>query len=262
MKLVSLMAIAFTSTAAAQTANSHECLADSLLSTQANSITTRFNDKVVTFRVTPATEIWRRGVDLESPLQLVPGDHIYVKCAGTPAADGSPIATLIAAPQAGNGVDMEPHRITETTVCMGRLADIGADTLTLKNDKGSCAVRITPATRIWRGQIYPDTSALKIGDQVGSRCVIAYPSGELIAESVEANVAKTEGKIVSVRPDRIVVQEFRWRHQITVLIDSRTKCDDCAAADLKKGVDILATGLALAPDNDRTFRATYLTVEK
>ena len=259
MKLVNLMALALMSiAAAAQTPNSQDCLGGWLLSARQDSVTVKFNAKVIRLRVTPETEIWRRGVDLKSPMELVTGDNIYVKCADIPMPDGSPIATMIAAAHENTGVSLEPHNIAEISACLGRLIDIGAFTITVKNDDGLCTVLVPAGTDIWRGEIYHDTGALRLGDKVGARGRISYPSGQLVAEDVEANVAKAEGTIVSVQPDRIVVKEFR-RFRITVLLDSRTKCEECATADLKKGAQVLATGLELSTNQ---FRATYITVEK
>jgi hypothetical protein len=258
MKLVSLLAFAFMGAAAAQTVNSQDCLAYQLLSTQPDSIIVKFNDKIIKLLVTPESEIWRRGIDLSSPLELGPDDIIYVKCADKPAPDGTPIATIIAATHRDAGVSLEPHHIAEISACLGRLIDIGAYTLTVKNDDGLCSFLVPPGIDIWRGEIHHNTSVLRIGDEVDARVRISYPSGQMVAEDVEANVAKTEGTIVSVRPGRIVVKES-WRFRTTVLLDSRTKCDDCAPADLKKGVNVLATGLQLSP---MQFRATYITVEK
>jgi hypothetical protein len=121
-----------------------------------------------------------------------------------------------------------------------------------------CSFLVPPGIDVWRGEVFHHTGVLKIGDEVDARVRISYPSGQMVAEDVEENVAKTEGTIVSVQPDRIVVKES-WRFRATVLLDSRTKCDDCALADLKKGALVLATGLQLSA---MRFRATYITVEK
>ena len=232
-------------------AHADNCLGGWLVSAQDGSVTLKFNDKINTYSVTPATEMWRRGVDLSSPKQLVAGDNVFVLCTGS-------VATLVAAVHQDTGVRLEPHNVAEISACLGRLVDIGAYTLTVKNDDGLCSFLVPPGIDIWRGEIYHDTGVLQLGDEVGARVTISYPSGQWVAEEVEANVAKTEGTIVSARPDRIVVKESR-RFRTTVLLDSRTRCDDCALADLKKGVDVLATGLELSPNQ---FRATYITVEK
>lgn len=241
----------FISLALASAAHADNCLGGWLVALQDDSVTLKFNDKINTYRVTPATEIWRRGVDLESPQQLVTGDNVFVACTGS-------VGTLVAAVHKDTGVRLEPHNVAEFSACLGRLIDIGAYTLTVKNDQGLCSFLVPPGIDVWRGEIYHDTGVLKLGDEVGARVTISYPSGQMVAEDVEANVAKAEGTIVSVQPDRIVVKEDRTG-RTTVLLDSRTRCDDCTLAGLKKGVDVLATGLELSPNE---FRATYITVEK
>ncbi len=258
MKLVSLAAVVFAGVAAAQTVNSRDCLADKLLSAQPDSIIVNFNQKIIRILVTPETEIWRRGVDLKSTSELVIGDNIYVRCAETPAPDGTPIATIVAAVQKDSGADLRPHDIREIRSCTGHLIQIAADSIAVKNDKGICTVRFTPAAEVWRGDTYRDTSALKIGDHISSRAFLSYPSGDLIADEIWANVTKAEGEIVSVKPDRIVVKEDRFG-RVTVLIDNRTKCEQCSAAALKKGDYVLATGLELTKDS---FRAGYITLEQ
>ena len=68
----------------------------------------------------------------------------------------------------------------------------------MKNDDGICVVHVNANTKIWRGEYFHDTSALKLGDDVGARAIVGYPSGELTADEVEANVAKAEGTVVSM----------------------------------------------------------------
>ena len=154
---------------------------------------------------------------------------------------------------------MVPHHIAEIRVCIGRLIAIGKDTLSAKNENGTCVIHLKPDMKIRRGEIFHDTSALKLGDDLSARVVVGYPGGELTAdEEVEANVAKAEGTIVSMRSDRIVVKEDRVRGHETVLFDSRTAFD-LDQGKLKKGAYVLAVGLDLGHD---TFRATSIVVEK
>jgi len=143
-------------------------------------------------------------------------------------------------------------------VCIGQLVAIGKDTLSAKNENGICVIHLKPGAQIWRGEIFHDTSALKLGDEVSARVVVGYPGGELTAEEVEANVAKAEGTIVSMRPGRMVVKEDRVRGHVTVLFDSRTAFD-LDQGKLKKGAYVLAVGLDLG---HLTFRATSIVVEK
>jgi len=265
MKLVSLLLIAFASFAAGQAEERAQCLGGTLISSQRDSITTKFNEKILTYRVTPETELWRRGVDLKSPLEFVAGDDITLKCAATPAPDGTPIATIIASALPDDVVYMESHNLHEIRVCIGELIDVQPATLTLKNDNGVCVVQVPAGMDIWRGKVYHDTSALKIGDEVSVRGQVNFPSGELTAELVEANVTKTEGTIISAAKDFIVVDQYPGadpdsayaKGQITVLIDGDTEFEQGSAADLKKGVDVMAVGLDLGPTQ---FQATRVWV--
>jgi hypothetical protein len=235
-----------------------QCLGGTLIAIQQDSITTKFNDKILTYKLAPDAEIWRRGVDLENIHQLLVGDEIYLKC--TRAADGAVVAAIVAATEKDDGVDLVPHHIEEIRVCMGQLIAIGQDSLSAKNDKGICVIHLKPGAKIWRGEIFHDTSALKLGDDIGARVTVAYPSGELMAEEVEANVASTEGKIVSVRSDRIVVRDWHLpylRGHVTVLLDRRTVFD-LDGRELKKGAIVRAVGLNLG---SKTFRATSVVLE-
>jgi hypothetical protein len=232
-----------------------QCLGGSLVSIQQDSITLKFNEKIMTMHLAPDAEIWRRGVDLDSIHQLEIGDHIYLKCS---RAAGAVVASVVAAVEKDDGIDLAPHHIAEIRVCIGRLVAIGQDTLSAKNENGICVIHFKPGAEIWRGEVFHDTSALKLGDEVDARVTVAYPSGELTAEEVEANVAKAEGTIVSVRSDRILVKDDRVRGHVTVLFDSRTALD-LDEGKLKKGATVLAVGLDLGHD---TFRATSIVVEK
>jgi hypothetical protein len=239
-----------------------QCLGGWLVSIQQDSITLKFNEKINTYRLAPDAEIWRHGTDVESLQQLVPGDEIYLKC--TRGDDRAVIASVVAAVEEGHVVEMVPHHLKEITVCMGHLVAVTKDTLSMKNDKGVCVVQIPPGLEIWRGELYHDTSALKLGDEVGARVVVGYPNRELTAEMVEANVAKAEGKIVSLRSDRMVVKQCSERHtscpggHMMVLLDARTAFD-VDQGELKKGATVLAIGLDLGHNS---FRATSIVVGK
>jgi hypothetical protein len=232
-----------------------QCLGGTLIGIQQDSITLKFNDKITTMRLAPDAEIWRRGVDLGSIQQLVVGDHIYLKCS---RAAGSVVASVVAAAEKDDGIYVEPRRIAEIRVCGGRLMAIGTDRLSVKNDDGICVIHLKPGAEIWRGAIFHDPGALRLGDEVGARVTVSYPSGELTAQEVVANVAKTEGTIVSMRSDRFLVKEDRVRGHVTVLFDSHTAFD-LDEGKLKKGATVLAVGLDLGHN---TFRATSVVVEK
>jgi hypothetical protein len=234
-----------------------QCLGGTLVSIQKDSITTKFNQKIITMHLTPDAEIWRRGVDLESIQQLMVGDQIYPKCVWD--GGGEVVASIVAAVQQDSGIDLTPHHIREIQVCGGSLVAIGTDTLSMRNVDGVCVVHLKPDTEIWRGEIFHDTNALKLGDDVMARVIIGYPTQELIVDGeVCANIAKTEGPVVEIRPDRIVVEESRWHKRITVLFDRRTKFDT-DEGELRKGATVMAIGLDLSRYK---FRATSIVIEK
>ncbi len=233
-----------------------QCLAGTLISIQQDSITLKFNEKITTFRLAPDAEVWRRGTDVASIHQLVLGDEIYMKC--TRDADSAVIASVVAAVEGGHGVDMEPHHLKEISVCGGHLVAFTKDTLSVKNHDGVCVIHLTADANIWRGEIFHDTSALKLGDDMMARVTVGYPNRELTAEEVDANISKVEGTIVSVRSHRIVVKKDRVRGRTTVLLDSRTALD-LDQGKLRKGTTVLAVGLDLGHN---TFRATSIVVER
>jgi hypothetical protein len=252
-----LLGLAFVGLLAGQAkVPTEQCLGGWVVSIQQDSITLKFNEKIITYRLAPDAEIWRHGTDVESVHQLVLGDEIYLKC--TRDADGAVVASVVAAVEKGGFVDIEPHHIVEVSVCGGHLVAFTKDTLSVKNDKGVCVIHLTANANIWRGEIFHDTGVLKLGDDVMARVTIGYPNRELTAEMVEANVAKAEGKIVSVRPDRILVKEDRVRGRTTVLLDSRTVLD-LDQGQIKKGAFVLAIGLDLGHNS---FRATSIVIEK
>jgi Domain of unknown function (DUF5666) len=250
---------------AAQTAvPPDQCLGGRLLSVQRDSITLQFNDRVTTMPVAPGAEIWRRGFDLESIRQLVPGDDIYLKCL-RPEPGGPVMATIVAAPEGQDGINLEPHHITAIGACVGRLTAVASDSVTVTNDEGTCKVQTNAQTTFWRGEKFPDASALQLGDEVAIRYVVGYPGRVLTAESVEANVAKCEGTIVDARPGLIVVKNFRPRDRFTVYFDARTPIMDPDNdnehdfAKLKKKTIVLAVGLDLGHNS---IRATTIFIEK
>lgn len=241
-----------------------QCLGGRLLSIQQGSITLQFNDKVTTMPVAPVAEVWRHGIDLESIRQLVPGDEVYLKCV-RPEAGGPVMAAIVAVPEDEDGVNLVPHHITAIGACVGELIAVTSDSVSVKNDKGTCQVRTNAQTTFWRGQNFPDASALKLGDNVGIRYVVGYPGRVLTAESVDANVTKCEGTVVDERPGLIVVKEFRPKDRCTVYFDTRTRImdpnDDNESnfAELKKKTTVLAVGLDLGRN---AMRATTIYLEK
>lgn len=231
-----------------------QCLGGTLLSAQKDSITTKFNQKIITMPIAPGAEIWRRGVDLQSPQQLVPGDNIYLRC--RQSAGGPVTASLVAAVKNDDGVNMEPHRVVEISGCAGRLIAVTKDTVSVKNDKGICVLHIDADTTIWRGETFHDTSALKLGDEIAAGARVVYPSGELMAENVDANVDRWEGVITKVLKDTVYIKfDAPVNETVKVIFDGRTEfryCvfdDDfkhhCTVDDLKVGRHLDTVGLVL-----------------
>jgi hypothetical protein len=214
-----------------------QCLGGSLTAIQAESISLKFNDNVTTIRVAPDAEIWRRGTDLGSIHQLVIGDQIYLKCSKAGA-------TVVAAVEQDDAVQLVPHHITEISACIGRLIAITNDTLSVKNNQGGCVIHTTAQTTFWRGETSHDASAFKLGDEVGARVTVSYPGRILTAEHVEANVTKVEGTVISAQSDRIVVRDDRSRERVTVLRDSEMQIVQGAAWP-GKGAEVMVTGLDL-----------------
>ncbi len=231
-----------------------QCLGGDLIAIQQNSIVLKFNEKIMIMRLAPDAEIWRRGVYLESIHQLVVGDNIYLACTRS-VEDGAVMASLVAAVERGDAVRMVRHNVAEYRACGGILAAIAKDSISVKSDDGVCVMQVNANTEIRRGEIFHDTSGLKLGDEISARTAVEYPGGELIAEQVDANIAIAEGTIVAVRSDRIVVNEHPGH--VTVLFDARTHFD-LDGGTLKKGATVRAVGLDLGHD---TFRASTIVVE-
>jgi hypothetical protein len=238
-----------------------QCLGGTLLSAQANSITTKFNQKIITMPIAPGAEIWRRGADIRGAEQLVPGDTINLRC--TPGPGGRVMASLIVAGTNDQHFEIEPHNIVEIRVCVGRLIAIGKDTLSVENDQGICVVHINAGTTIWRGETFHDTSTLKVGDHVGARARVDYSSGELMAEFVDANVGHWEGVITKVLKDTIYIKfDKPVKGTGKVIFDAGTdfrSCAfenlkrDCTPNDLKVGHSLEVIGLLLG---EQELRAT------
>jgi hypothetical protein len=234
-----------------------QCLGGWLTAIQSQSITLKYNDKITTFPIASGAEIWRRGADLDDIHQLVLGDQIYLKC--TRAADGGPVmASVVAAVEQWDAVDLVPHHITEHSACLGRLVAIGDNTLSVKNDQGGCVIRTNAQTTFWRGEDYHDASALRLGDELAARVTVTYPGRVLTAEHVEANVARVEGEVVMAQSDRIVVKDDDSRERVTVLRDARMRIEQGSGWP-SKGAEVMVTGLDLGHNTMRAFR---LWVEK
>jgi hypothetical protein len=200
-----------------------QCLGGNLIGIQPDSVTSKFNDKISIYRFAPGAEIWSRGADVESPMQLTMGDQIYIRCTRTEA--GWPaLITILAAVERDDAVSLEPHHIRASSVCMGQLVTRTRDTLSLKSEKGVCLMHTTAQTTYWRGAISDDPGILKIGDEVIARVSVGYPGRILTADGqVEANVAKAEGPIVELNSGSMVVESDRRQKRWTILLDSQTE---------------------------------------
>lgn len=246
-----------------------QCLGGTLVSAQDHSITTKFNQKIITMPIAPGAEIWRRGVDLKSPRQLAPGDDIYLRC--TRSAGGPVMASLIVAPEKDDGVNMVPHHVVEIRACVGTLIAVAKDTVSIKNDNGICLLHVDSRTTFWRGETFHDARALKLGDEVGARARVDYPSGKLIAEDVEANVDRWEGVITKVLKDTVYIKfDAPLNETVKVIFDGKTQFRNCAFdddlkhectfGDLKAGRHLETIGLVLGKTE---LRATnVLTISK
>jgi hypothetical protein len=241
-----------------------------LIGVQPDAITVKLNRTVRVIHLAPDTEIWRRGVDLESAAKLVLGEQIFPACQQT-AADGLPVATLIAAAQADDAIYLEPRNVHEIRVCGGALVAVTPDTVTARTDDGkACVMQVTPETVIWRGEIFHGTTSLHLGDDIVSRCVVHYPDEKLTAEEIWANITTTEGVILKVLPDRIIVNQYPGadkhsaypRGHATILLDARTRFRDSTREDLKAGRSIRAEGLEIGKHGSAKFLASGITVYK
>jgi hypothetical protein len=250
---------------AAQPVALSKCLGGTLISVLPDSVTVKMNQRITVIRVTPETEIWRRGVDLDSTAKLVLGEEIFPICERADA-DGLPVATLVAETQGEDAVYLAPHHVHEIRACGGILIAAGKDTVTVRGDDGKVStIHVTPQTEIWRGETYHDTSPLRRGDEITAACIVYYPDEALNADQIMANLASTEGVIVKVLPDGIVVDQYPGadkhsaypRGHATVVIDARTTVDEGTRADLKPGRHVRAVGLELSRSK---FRATAIYI--
>ena len=248
-----------------------ECVGGKLISTQPDAITVKLNQTVRVIHITPDTELLPRGVDLDSPAKLVLGEQVYPVCKQI-AADGRPIAILVAAAELeGDAMYLEPHHVHEVRSCGGGLVKVTPETVTTRTDDGKIySMHVTPETVVWRGEVYHDTAPLRLGDDITARCVVHYPDEQLTAEEIWANVTATEGVILKVLPDRIIVNQYPGadkhsaypRGHATVILDAHTHFDNCTRKDLKIGVSIRAQGLEIGKHGSSRFVASVIIVYK
>ena len=237
-----------------------QCLGGKLIGIQPDSVTAKFNDKINTYHFAPGAEIWSRGRDVVSPMQLTIGDQIYIRCTRTEVG-GPVLLTLLAAPEQDDAVSLEPHHIRAVSVCIGKLVTRTSNRLVVKSEKGDCVIRTTAQTIYWRGEISRDSGILKTGDDVTARVIVGYPGRVLTADGeVEANVAKVEGPLVALDSQKMVVQSNRGRERSTVLLDTHTEFVQGDYSRLKKGGQVMVIGLDLRPDGTNAIRATRIWV--
>lgn len=237
-----------------------QCLGGNLIGIQPDSVTSKFNDKISIYRFAPGAEIWSRGADVESPMQLTMGDQIYIRCTRTEAG-GSALITILAAVERDDAVSLEPHHITASSVCMGQLVTRTREALSLKSEKGVCLMHTTAQTTYWRGAISHDPGILKIGDEVIARVSVGYPGRILTADGeVEANVAKAEGPIVELNSGSMVVESDRRQKRWTILLDSQTEFVQGDRSGLKTGGQVMVIGLDTGADGVEAIRATRIWI--
>ena len=154
-----------------------ECVGGKLISTQPDAITVKLNQTVRVIHITPDTELWPRGVDLDSPAKLVLGEQVYPVCKQI-AADGRPIAILVAAAELeGDAMYLEPHHVREIRSCGGGLIAATPHPVTTRTDCGKALViHGNPSTIIWRGEIFHATSVLRRGDDITASGMVHYPT--------------------------------------------------------------------------------------
>jgi hypothetical protein len=237
-----------------------QCLGGNLIGIQPDSVTSKFNDKISTYRFAPGAEIWSRGTDVESPMQLTIGDEVYIRCTRT-EANGPVLITVLAAVEQDDAISLEPHHIKAISVCIGKLVTRTPETLSLKSEKGVCVIHTTAQTTYWRGGISHDPGILKTLDEVSARVIVGYPGRVLTADGeVEANVAKVEGPIVGLDSRSMVIKSDRWQERWTVLLDAHTEFVQGDKSGLKKGGQVMVIGLDLRPDGTDAIRATRIWV--
>lgn len=81
-------------------------------------------------RLMADAEIWRHGADLNSIGKLVLGEQIFLKCVRD--GSGDVVASIVAAVEKDDAVDLEPHHIEEIRLCGGILVRATSDTVSMK----------------------------------------------------------------------------------------------------------------------------------
>jgi hypothetical protein len=119
------------------------------------------------------------------------------------------------------------------SIAAGMLISRANDSVTVKTGEGEKTFRIDKQTDIWRGGTV-DSAELKAGDDVSIR-YHSDGSGNLTADSIEANVGHWEGVITKVVKDTVYIKFDRpVKGTGKVIFDSRTEFHYCAGDDLKR----------------------------
>lgn len=125
-------------------------------------------------------------------------------------------------------------------VDIGTVISRGPDSVTVKNELFTRVFRITAQTEIRRVA----SSLLQVGDEVAIRCHID-DKGTSIADSIEANVGKSEGVITKVLKDAVYLKfDAPVKGSGKVTFDRTTEFDLCAGDDPERrcAIDDLKVG--------------------
>lgn len=142
------------------------------------------NVKTLRILIGPKTELWRRGIDVQTTSQFVLGKDARVLY-NEVAPDGALKAILVVQFEPGDIVKMVPHEVIEYRSCSGSLVEVANGAITLRtSDNKTCVTHIDAKTEIWHGRISHDPSVLRVGDDISIQSVVQYPEENLVAEKV------------------------------------------------------------------------------
>ncbi len=156
-----------------------------------------------------------------------------------------------------------PHVKTTLTdrdpVDVGTVISSGLDSVTVRNELFTRVFRINGQTEIRR----VDSSLLQIGDRVAVRCHFD-DKGAAVADSVEANVDRWEGKITKVLKDAVYIKfDAPVKGNTRIVFDTRTEWGycagddperDCTVDELKLGRHLETVGFVLGKSELRATR--------
>ena len=155
-----------------------------LVGIQSSDVSIEQNGRITHLHITPGTEVWRDGKDIQSPWQLVLGEDIraiYTEL----ATDGRPAPSLVVASKPGDLVKLVPHQVVEYRFCAGNLIEATKDSITIRrNDKTLCVMRVNAHSEIWQGQVGHDPTSLGLGGEISARSIVRYPKEDLVADQI------------------------------------------------------------------------------